>query len=94
MGLLDIIYLECLARTSAYYPTKTIDSLSPNQGGHFGPAKGGQFEMAEGGLFDSAGGGQFAWVFQFIDFLILKSRKVKVDIQIIIYNYFQKKSSP
>jgi hypothetical protein len=66
MGLLDINYLRCLARTSDYYPTNTIDSLSPNQGGQFGSAEGGQFEMAEGGQFSSARGGQFEWVFQYI----------------------------
>ncbi len=63
MGLLDIINLDVLPRTSAYYPTKTIDSLTHYSGGQFAPAGGGQFEMAQGGYFTVATGGQFAWVF-------------------------------
>jgi hypothetical protein len=34
--------------TSAYYPTKTFDSLSHFTGGQFALATGGQFEMADG----------------------------------------------
>ena len=41
-------------RTSAYYPTKTFDSLSHFTGGQFALAIGGQFEMAEGGYFTVA----------------------------------------
>jgi hypothetical protein len=49
--------------TSAYYPTKTFDSLAHFTGGQFALAAGGQFEMADGGYFTVARGGQFAWVF-------------------------------
>jgi len=63
MGLLDINYLGCLPGTSAYYPTKTVDSLPHFTGGQFALAGGGQFEMADGGQFTVATGGQFAWVF-------------------------------
>jgi transposase len=80
MGLLDINYLGCLARTSAFYPTNTIDSLSPNQGGQFEPAEGGQFEMAEGGQFSSAKGGQFEWVFQPEEIAALYKHRWKVEL--------------
>jgi hypothetical protein len=39
--------------TSAYYPTKTFDSLSLT-GGQFALATGGQFEMADGDYFTVA----------------------------------------
>ena len=57
-------------RTSAYYPTKTFDSLSHFTGGQFALAIGGQFEMAEGGYFTVARGGQFAWVFHAMRLLL------------------------
>jgi hypothetical protein len=36
-------------KTSAYYPTKTLDSSAHFTGGQFVLAAGGQFDMADGG---------------------------------------------
>ena len=43
IGLLDINSSDCFARTSVFYPTKTIDYLPHSAGGQFEPAEGGQF---------------------------------------------------